>query len=149
MNDWYCALPDAVPPRPRCLNQCASCATLRPNERQQTRDPEFEAKYFADISREVERRFGVVVIAYVQRVADRLATGAERYGDASYLTKDVISELLEETPDVGGYAALETQKQMRDPRGRDQVIFWLREAAIHGAMADHAALMAAREARLP
>lgn len=91
----------------------------------------------------------MVVIAYVQRVADRLATGAERYGDASYLTKDVISELLEETPDVGGYAALETQKQMRDPRGRDQVIFWLREAAIHGAMADHAALMAAREARLP
>lgn len=149
MSDWYCSMIDGVPPRPRCRNQCPSCAKQRPDERQQARDADFEREYFADICAEVWKRFGVDVSFYAARVLERLAAGADRYGDASFLGKDVVKELLEETPDVGGYSALETQKQMRDPCGQDGVIFWLREAAVHGAMADHAALQAAREARKP
>lgn len=149
MNEpkWYCSMIDGVPPRPRCQRQCQSCAKLRPDERQLARDPDFERRYFEDICVEVQRRFNVDVHFYADRVLERLQTGADRYGDGDFLTKDVIKELLEETPDVGGYSALETQKQMRDPYGDTDVIFWLREAAVFGAMADHAALQAARRVR--
>jgi hypothetical protein len=79
----------------------------------------------------------------MRRVQDRLALGAERYGDDNFLKVDVVKELLEETPDIGAYCVLEAQKQVNGDVD-DSKAWHLLEAAIHGAAADYHARMARR-----
>lgn len=107
------------------------------------RDDAYEHIFLEEVERVAERRFGVPARGYRLRVLHRLKIGAQRYGDRDFDNKDVIGELLEETPDVAAYCVLEAQKQMRG--SVDDASAWhLFEAAVHGAAADYHARMARR-----
>lgn len=93
-------------------------------------------------------RLGVDVKPYHDAVLARLALGADRYGERAYLGRDNLVELLEETPDVAGYALLELQRLGARGELDSTVANHLLEAAVHGAIADHHAreALAARDA---
>ena len=105
------------------------------------RDDAYEHLFLQEVEKIAERRFGIPAVGYRQRVLARLRLGAERYGDRDFDNKDVIAELLEETPDVAAYCVLEAQKQMRGAVN-DATAWHLFEAAVHGAAADYHARMA-------
>lgn len=109
------------------------------------RDPDFERALLRVIVTRAERYFGVDCRPYIRRVQLRLRIGAQRYGDNLHDGRDLIGELLEETPDVAGYALLELQRlDGRAPEGvRDDLL----RAAMLGAVADYYARRAARGLR--
>jgi hypothetical protein len=87
------------------------------------------------------RLTGIANPAYAGRVQRRLDIGRQRYGDADYLAKDCIVEVMEETPDIASYAVLELQRQLHLNRlpdeVYDEVYLDLVAAAAYGAVADH------------
>ncbi len=110
------------------------------------RDPQFEEVYLEQVVEEAQRRAGVDVSAYVQRVRDRLELGAERYQDDGFLNpdRDNLAEVCDETPDVAGYSLLELQALNRGPSPPDGVHHHLFEASVHAAIADWHARQARR-----
>lgn len=74
------------------------------------RRPTLEHGLLDAAARVAHRIFGVDARPYVGAVEERLALGAERYGDDASLDRDNLVELLEETPDVAAYALLELQR---------------------------------------
>src|SRR5450755_1283042 len=97
---------------PRYAGTCVKCAKRLP---QPARDPHYETIFFQQLQDAVERHFGVDARPYIRVVQARLAIGAERYGDEDFMSKDVVEQLLEETPDVTAYCLLETQKLLGSP----------------------------------
>lgn len=110
-----------------------------------SRDPELERRLLEAIVARARLRFGVRCGPYTAAVQRRLELGAERYGDDAFLTRDNLAELLEETPDVAGYALLELQRLAgrAHPGVRDDLL----RAALCGAVADHYARRARRRLR--
>lgn len=104
----------------------------------------YETQWLDNLVKESLRRHGVDTLGYATAVQSRLAIGAQRYGDSDFMSKDVIRELLEETPDVGAYALLETQKLNLGDSSEDGVHHALFECALAGAQADYWARTAAR-----
>ena len=109
------------------------------------RNLDLERDLLDAIAHRARRHFGVNCHAYVRRVQLRLRVGAQRYGDNLHDGRDLIGELLEETPDVAGYALLELQRLGdQAPAGvRDDLL----RAAMCGAVADYYARRAARRLR--
>lgn len=107
-----------------------------------SRDPALERRLLDRLVALAGRRFAVDCHPYVEAVERRLALGAERYGDDLNDGRDLMAELLEETPDVAGYALLEVQRLAGTaPReARDDLM----RAALLGAVADHYARRARR-----
>ena len=73
--------------------------------------------------------------------------GRAKYGDGAFFKKDNIREVMEETPDIAGYAVLELQRQ--DHLGTDpEIIAEVRQdliaASAYGAVADYYAQRAGR-----
>jgi hypothetical protein len=99
------------------------------------RNLDLERELLKAIVRLSRRMFGASDPTYVQAVEERLVIGAERYGDTAFLGRDNLAELLEETPDVAGYALLELQRL--DGRGGTQVRDDLLRVAVCGAAADY------------
>lgn len=89
-------------------------------------------------------RLGVDAVGYDDAVLERLELGALRYGGDAFLERDNLVELLEETPDVAGYALLELQRLGARERLDGDVAQALLKAAVHGAIADHYARQARR-----
>lgn len=106
------------------------------------RGPFYERRFLDEVESEASRRYNIDARGYRERVEARLAVGAERYGDDDFMGKDVVTELLEETPDVAAYALLEAQKTLADPNDDGDRVHWLFEAAVAAAYADHCARMA-------
>lgn len=106
------------------------------------RDPALERELLNAVTRRARRFFGVDCTVYVRRVERRLRLGAQRYGDDLHDGRDLLGELLEETPDVAGYALLELQRGGADlPAAvRDDLL----RVAMLGAAADYYARRAAR-----
>lgn len=113
-----------------------------------TRDLAFEAKFLNDALEAAGRLTGVHNPSYPLSVSARLDVGRRRYGDANYMGKDNLVEVLEETPDIASYAMLELQKQRRlktmDPDTLDELYLDLVAAAAYGAAADFYARRAMR-----
>lgn len=106
-----------------------------------SRDPALERRLLEQVVRAARLHFGVNCLPYVGAVERRLVLGAERYGDDLHDGRDLMGELLEETPDVAGYALLELQRlggEDRHIRGD------LLQVAMLGAVADHFARRARR-----
>jgi hypothetical protein len=110
------------------------------------RDQRYEDEFLAEVEREMSRQFGIPPHGFADRVKHRLAVGADRYGDFSFWRKDVVAELLEETPDVGAYAALEVQKRLLGGEDDGTGHYWLFRCAVYAAAADYCARMARRKA---
>ena len=110
------------------------------------RDAEYEREWLDQVEAEAQRRFNVDTRGYRNRVEHRLAVGADRYGDASFLDRDNMVEILEETPDVAGYSLLETQKILGDPTADGTRAYHLFQASVLTAAADWHARQAARSA---
>ncbi len=108
------------------------------------RDADYERTFLKEVAAAVTTRYGVDVDYYAARVEHRLEIGAERYGDSSFTEKDIVPELLEETPDVAAYALLEVQKGLADPDEQDNRGHWLFECAVAAAWADYCARQARR-----
>lgn len=108
------------------------------------RDPLYEARFVREVVRAAEQRFQITAFGYEDRVQRRLAIGADRYGDDDFLHKDVIGELLDETPDLCCYSLLEVQKRLIVADEDDACAFHLFEVSVHGAAADWHARMAKR-----
>ncbi len=107
-----------------------------------SRDPQLERLLLSATARMAETRYGVDCRPYIGAVEKRLALGAERYGDDAFLHTDTLGELLEETPDLSGWAllALQCPVEQADPT----VFAALRQVMLHGALADHYARAAQR-----
>lgn len=76
-----------------------------------------------------------------------MVIGRRTYGDDAFLAKDNIAEVMEETPDIAGYAVLELQKQKRlglDPTVFEGIRLDLVAASAYGAVADWYAQRAGR-----
>jgi hypothetical protein len=76
-----------------------------------------------------------------------MRVGREVYGDDAFMGKDNIAEVMEETPDIAGYAVLELQKQRN--LGLPSAVFEdvrldLVAASAYGAVADWYAQRAGR-----
>jgi hypothetical protein len=106
------------------------------------RDQGLEHLLLATTVRAVGREYLLNCRPYIAAVEDRLQLGARRYGDDGYLRRDCLRELLEETPDVAGWAllALQCPVEAADPT----VFEALRQVMLHGALADHHARRALR-----
>lgn len=74
--------------------------------RRNGRDTRLEHALLQALAGRASAVFGVDCSAYVRRVEIRLRLGARRYGDDIHDGRDLLAELLEETPDVAGYALL-------------------------------------------
>lgn len=109
------------------------------------RDRAYEAEFLENVERKALERFGVNVAGYRISVERRLEHGAKVYGDLDFLDKDMVRELLEETPDVASHALLEAQKRLARGAEDDEKLHFLFDAAVYGAMADYCARRA-REA---
>lgn len=96
----------------------------------------YEAEFLDNVESEAQRRYGVDVVGYRRSVEQRLRLGAIRYGDLDFMHKDMMKELLEETPDVASHCVLEAQKRLAISEEDDGLLFHLFEASIHGAMGD-------------
>ena len=108
-----------------------------------SRDPEYEREFLRQAEVAAARQYGVDATGYGERVLARLALGAERYGDADYLGKDLTAEFLAESTDLAAYALLAAQKALADPlEPEDDVLYHLLQAAAHGAAADYHARQA-------
>ncbi len=106
-----------------------------------SRDRALERHLLERLVRVAKQRFDVDCGAYVGAVEERLAIGADRYGDDLHDGRDLMGELLEETPDVAGYALLELQRLGPvDDDVRDDLL----HVALLGAVADHYARRARR-----
>ena len=123
----------AESPNPRCEGTCVKCSKPIPKP---ARDPHYEQIFFQQLADAAERQFGIDARAYIRVVQARLAIGAERYGDDDFMDKDVVEQLLEETPDVTAYCLLETQKMLGSPEDDEGRAFHLFECAKHAAAAD-------------
>ncbi len=99
------------------------------------RDQGLEHLLLAATVRAARRDYSLSCGPYIAAVEERLQLGAERYGDDAYLRRDCLRELLEETPDVAGWAllALQCPVEAADPT----VFEALRQVMLHGALADH------------
>jgi hypothetical protein len=125
---------------PRNEGWCVKCGHTM-----EARDRDYEEAFLENVCREASRRFGMDCAGYKLAVKRRLELGAERYGDMDFMTKDNMRELLEETPDLAGYALLEAQKTLRLNLDDDEQRAWhLFEASVYGAAADHHARLALR-----
>jgi hypothetical protein len=136
------------------IRSCAKCGRAPENHRaapeatvDPTRDLRFEDDFFHEAVTYAQRATGISNLAYVPRVQARLQVGRERYGDANYMEKDVLQEVLDETPDIAGYAVLELHKQRA--LGLDEFRFRnlyhdLLAATAYGVVADFYAQRAAR-----
>jgi hypothetical protein len=103
-----------------------------------SRDAIWENETFDRIRSDCLRLHGFDGEAYVSAIQQRLAIGAERYGDDAYMDRDNMTELLEETPDVGAYSMLEIQRLMEiDADAPGEVADHLWQAIMAGAVADH------------
>lgn len=110
------------------------------------RDLSYEDDFLTDALRLAERLHGITNHAYPGRVSQRLDIGRARYGDGDFLTKDNITEVLEETPDLAAYAMLELQRLRRSatPEHHELVRMDLVAVAAYGSIADWFAQRAAR-----
>lgn len=107
------------------------------------RDVLYEEAWLRRLEEEALRRYGTSAQRFIRSIRARLDIGKDRYGDDDFLSKDLMVELLEETPDVAAYCLLETQKE--NSLGRDDhqdKHYHLFEAALHAAAADYHARMA-------
>jgi hypothetical protein len=100
-----------------------------------SRDRELEHLLLEATVRRAGMRYEVDCRSYITAVEERLQLGARRYGDDGYLRRDCLRELLEETPDLAGWAllALQCPVEAADPT----VFEALREVMLAGALADH------------
>lgn len=96
---------------PRQVGWCVKCGRKMPSKAK-GRDARYERQYLDEVEREAARRHGVNATGIGERVLGRLTLGAARYGDADYEGKDMVAELLEETPDVIAYCLLESEKRL-------------------------------------
>jgi len=110
-----------------------------------TRDPALERELLRSITARAARYFRVDCAPYVRRVELRLRLGAQRYGDNLHDGRDLIGELLEETPDLAGYALLILQAA-NGTLARDVRDDLLRVTML-GAVADFYARRVARRLR--
>lgn len=104
---------------------------------------ELESRLLSETVRQAGIGHAVDCQPYVAAVEQRLELGASRYGDNAFLRRDNLRELLEETPDVAGYALLELQRlggDEADPSVYDALVATI----LHGALADHHARRGAR-----
>ena len=107
-----------------------------------SRDRDFEWRILASTVRAAASRFGVDCTPYAEAVMQRLRLGAERFGDGAFRERDpqeLITELCEEPPDVGGWGLLALQT-LGETAAREALL----EAMLHGALADHYAREVAR-----
>lgn len=109
------------------------------------RSPQLERRLLLSIAQLARRRFRVDCTPYIAAVQGRLALGRERYGDDAFLSRDNIAELLEESPDLGGYALLELQRPSNDvpKRVRDDLL----RVVLLAAVADFYGRRAAEQMR--
>lgn len=116
-----------------------------------SRDEEFETWFLGEALSWAQRLTGIMNMAYPIRVNRRLDIGRERYGDGDFLTKDNLQEVLEETPDLAGYAMLELQRLRRDSEVERTVYEDVKQdlvaVAAYGAIADYYAQRAAQRLR--
>jgi hypothetical protein len=112
------------------------------------RDRAFEDQFFADVVLTAHRLTGITNDSYPGRVQHRMRVGREVYGDDAFMAKDNIAEVMEETPDIAGYAVLELQKQKNlgqiAPDVFEDVRLDLVAASAYGAVADWYAQRAGR-----
>lgn len=107
------------------------------------RDQLYEETVLQEVIREFPRRYGVENPAYISSVQQRLALGAERYGDDAYLQRDNVREVLEECPDIAAYGLLELQRLNGvDDDSVGAAYHHLFEAMLAGALADYHARQA-------
>ena len=85
----------------------------------QARNRALERRLLEATAAHAERWFGIGCGSYQGAVLRRLELGARRYGDDFFLDpdRDNHRELLEETPDVAGYALLVLQRLAKEPGG--------------------------------
>lgn len=98
---------------PRILT-CVKCGRpegMHAKKPTPVRDLDAEQEFFAEAVNVAQRVAGVYNPGYITRVMERLAIGAERYGDNAFMETDVLQEVLDETPDIAGYGVLELHKQ--------------------------------------
>jgi len=108
-----------------------------------SRDEAFERAFLADMRQLVTHLRGAAgtpgeTEAFVRRIRERLAIGAERYGEHQFLQRDNLSEVEEETPDVAAYAMLELERlqELLPPAELADVRIDLVTAAAYAAIAD-------------
>lgn len=129
---------------------CVKCGQEYTPAKDPTRDLEFESRFLTDALEVAQRLTGITNPAYPARVNHRLDVGRVRYGDADFLSKDCIVEVLEETPDLAAYSMLELQR-LRYLGDAEGIFAELRldlvAVAAFGAVADWYAQRAARRLR--
>lgn len=143
----------APSPDPRKEGLCVKCG--RPYAPDSPVDPArdlaFEMEFLGEALDTALRLTGVSNMAYPMRVNHRLDIGRARYGDGDFLTKDNLTEVLEETPDLAAYAMLELQRLRRDasinPVLFNDIRLDLIGVAAYGAISDYYAQRAARRLR--
>lgn len=106
-----------------------------------SRDPGYEQEWLDELAKAAES-LGVSVDVLLREVRVGLEVGAERFGDDSFMGKDVVGEALEEVRDTICYALLETQKRTLQGRDGHHYLF---QAALHAAVADAYLRRALRE----
>ena len=101
------------------------------------RDPQYEARFLEQLSKDAHRRYGVDTESFASAVRERLAHGSEHFGEDSFLTKDNHSQIAQEAPDIVGYALLEIQRiNFLGENVPDGVFHHLYEAALAACVAD-------------
>lgn len=109
------------------------------------RDPSYEHQFLENVQIECARRAGIEIEGFVSHVKRRIEWGAQRYGD-EYLSpeRDNVREITEETADAAVYAMLELQRIHVSNREdeEDSVPYYLFQATVHAAIADHFARQA-------
>ena len=165
-DKWYpvkCTHAESA--NPRTENWCVKCGKRMPDigpvkpftpnlpqdnfvPKDPARDPEFESAFLQDALEVAQRLAGIANPAYPHRVNHRLDVGRARYGDADFLSKDNLVEVLEETPDLAAYAMLELQRLRHlgviSQRVAEELRLDLVAVAAFGAVADWYAQRAAR-----
>lgn len=103
-----------------------------------SRDERFERRALAAGVLAAHREFAIDAADYIAAVTRRLELGAERYGPAGFLRpdRDNLRELLEETPDVAGYALLELQRLHATGHDDSTLVADLERVITLGAAAD-------------
>ena len=119
---------------------CLKCGRRCPDPEARSRDDEAGSAFVREAMELAERLTSLPVGGYLRRVRQRWVMGDEEYGTA-FLDRDCLPDLLEETPDLASWAALELQR-LRDsdaPTLEDDRMD-LMAVAMHGAIADAHAL---------
>lgn len=134
---------------PRMAGTCVKCGSPLAKA-DPARDLQFESRFLQDSLELALRLTGVSNELYPRRVNQRLALGRERYGEGTFLRRDNLVEVLEETPDLAAYAMLELQRQRVLGLGNaafEELRLDLVAVAAYGAVADYYAQRASLRAR--